>query len=189
MFFVEREGGLVDMTGTTFRRFLQEGAKGFAATMEDWILHLNTLFPEARLRGYLEIRGTDANRLDLALAHAALWAGLVYGGEDVAEAALELTGEWTHEERLGFHRDCARRALKATAPDGRSAAELARTVLELASRGLERSRPDERIFLRPAEELAAGGRSPADELLDAWEGRWRRSVTRMIGDLARVDHV
>jgi glutamate--cysteine ligase len=187
MFFVEREGRLVDLTGLPFARYLEEGAGELRATAGDWDLHLTTLFPEARLRGYLEVRGADANRLDRALAHAALWAGLVYGGEEVGEEALALTAGWSHAERLHFHREAARHGLGASAPDGRAADGLAGELLALAARGLEARRPEERAYLAPAERLAEAGRCPADELREAWRGRWEGSVTRLAEELARVD--
>jgi glutamate--cysteine ligase len=187
MFFVERGGELVDLTGIPFEHFLSSGAEGLRATLADWELHITTLFPEARLRGYLEIRGTDSNRLDRALAHAALWMGLVYGGPEVEREGLALTEGWSHADRLRFHRDCARHGLEARGPDGRSAGELARRVVSLAGKGLDLARPDERGFLLPAEELAAAGRCPADELREAWRGRWERSITRMAADLSQCD--
>jgi glutamate--cysteine ligase len=188
MFFVERQDGLLDLTGLPFARYLAEGAAGQRATLEDWSLHLTTLFPEARLRGYLEVRGTDANRLDRALAHAALWVGLVYGGDEVLREALELTAGWSHEERLRFHREAARHGLAATGPAGRSAADLTAALVELAARGLERVLPEEREALAPAEALAAAGRCPADEVLEGWRGRWGGSVPRLVDELSRVDH-
>lgn len=188
MFFVEREGSLLDLTGLPFSRYLEEGAGDLRATAEDWDLHLTTLFPEARLRGYLEVRGSDANPVDRALAHAALWAGLVYGGEEVSREALALTAGWSLSERLHFHREAARHGLGAVARDGRDAAGLARELLALAARGLEATRPAERLYLVPAEKLAEAGRSPADELREAWRGRWQGSVTRMAEEIARVDH-
>lgn len=187
MFFVERERKLIDLTGHTFRSFLEEGAREHHPTPEDWHLHLTTLFPEARLKGYLELRGTDSNRLDLTMAHAAFWTGIVYGDAEVKKHALDLSGVWSHADRLRFHRDCARHGLAAVSPDGRTAAEMARELIALSAGSLERTRSEERLLLGPAEEMAERGRSPADELRDAWRGRWRGSVVKMAAELAEHD--
>jgi glutamate--cysteine ligase len=177
MFFIERGQHLVDMTGVSFRRFLDEGAAGNRATLADWDLHLTTLFPEARLKPYLEIRGSDSNGLDRMMACAALWKGLVYGGDDVQGEVVALTSGWTRAERIAFHEDCARRGLRAAAPGGRSARELAAELLVLAETGLiGADAGDDCALLEPARELVDAGRSPAEEVLEAWRGPWQRSV-------------
>jgi glutamate--cysteine ligase len=76
MFFVVRDGVYHPADGMTFRRFLREGWQGNRATMGDWEVHLSTLFPEARLKRYIEIRGADAGPMPVAIGLAALWRGL-----------------------------------------------------------------------------------------------------------------
>ncbi len=165
MFFIDRGGDLVDMTGVTFRSFLEHGARGHAATLADWALHLTTLFPEARLKQYLEIRCADSNRPDRGLAYVALCVGLFYGDEETLRAAESLVERWSHEELLSFHERVTRDALSARAPGGGRAAELARELLRLAAASLETRGSGERALLAPLEELAESRSTPADEML------------------------
>ncbi|RMG44630.1 MAG: glutamate--cysteine ligase [Acidobacteria bacterium] len=184
MFFVERDGRLVDMTGVKFREFLERGARGQQASLADWKLHLTTLFPEARLKSYLEIRCADGNPPDLALAFAALATGLIYGGSDGHEAVESLLGGFDAEARIAFHMDCARRGPAARAPDGRSAAELMRELLRLAAAELERRSPEDRPLLAPLEALAEEGRCPAMETLERWERDGAGAVAALAAALA-----
>jgi glutamate--cysteine ligase len=179
MFFIERDDQLLDMTGLSFRQFVEHGARGHQATLADWETHLTTLFPETRLKHYLELRCADSNHPTLALGFAALGEGLFYGGKEVLDELEALVGAWSHPDRMQLHEDCARLGLDARAPDGASVADLARRIVSLASLGLERSSPDDRAYLAPVEDLARSGRSPASRSLDRWRGEWNGSVAAM----------
>ncbi len=174
MFFVQRGPQLIDMTGTRFSEFLDGGRCGIKPLLADWETHLTTLFPEARLKNYLELRCADANRPELALAFAALAVGLFYGGTELREEASALFAGWSDAQRLAFHEDCTRRGLEAEAPSGARAQDLAQALLELAGQGLDALHPEERHYLIPAEKIVATGRTPAEELLATWED-WPRS--------------
>ncbi|NJN64952.1 MAG: hypothetical protein HC882_08800, partial [Acidobacteria bacterium] len=111
MFFVDRDEDLVDMSGVSFRTFMEVGARGQEPRIEDWDLHLTTVFPEVRLKSYLEFRSIDSNRLELVMGFAALCAGIIYGGEAVhARLTGPLTG-WSYDERIAFLEACAREGL------------------------------------------------------------------------------
>jgi glutamate--cysteine ligase len=180
MFFVEREDGLVDLSGHSFRTFMNDGAKGAEPRIEDWDLHLTTLFPEARLKTYLELRCMDSNRLELVMAFAALTAGLVYGGPQVHEQIEARFGGWAYDQRLAFLESCARDGLAARAPSGETARELAVFLVALAGRGIEPLDPDGRAYLAPIEEMARVGRVPADDVLEAWTGSWTTSRDALV---------
>ena len=162
MFFVARGDDLVDMTGVTFRRFVDDGARGLEATIDDWNLHLTTLFPEARLKSYLEVRCADSNSTDLALAYVALSLGLLYGGEETLAELEALVGGLSPAELDGLHETGTRRGLADRAVRG-----LAAQLVAIAAASLEAHLPDDRPFLAPAEEMVESGRTPADALLDA----------------------
>jgi glutamate--cysteine ligase len=117
MFFVHREawGGYRAAGGMTFRRFLREGFQGERAVLADWHLHLSTLFPETRLKGYLEVRGADAGSQPMVLALPALWKGLLYD-DDACAAASALTAHLSYEERLALRADVPRTGLSAELP-------------------------------------------------------------------------
>jgi len=184
MFFVLREGRYLPAAGLTFRRFLAGGFEGTRATLQDWNLHLTTLFPEVRLKQFLEVRGADAVPPDLICALPALWKGLLY--DDAArEAAWGLVADWPFPEREAALEAVARRGLAAEVA-GRPVLPLARELVAIAREGLVRigdgsgDESDERRFLDPLQAVAERGRSPGEEVLLRWESEWERSPARLI---------
>jgi len=183
MFFVLRDGRYLSAEGMTFRRFLAVGHEG-PATQKDWNLHLTTLFPEVRLKQFLEVRGADAVPPELTCALPALWKGLLY--DDAArEAAWALIADWPFPEREAALEAVARRGLAARVA-GRAVLPLARELVSLARAGLARigdgagGESDERGFLDPLEAIVERGRSPGEEVLARWEGEWKSSPERLI---------
>ena len=184
MFFVLRDGQYRSAEERTFRRLLDEGYDGGPATQQDWSLHLTTLFPEVRLKQFLEVRGADAVPAGLTCALPALWKGLLY--DDAAlEAAWQLVASWSFPEREAALEAVARRGLGAEVA-GRPVLPLARELVAIAREGLRRigdggaGETDERSFLDPLEAIAERGRSPGEEVLARWEGEWERSPARLI---------
>jgi glutamate--cysteine ligase len=170
MFLIRRGDDILDATDRTFRQFLAEGLSGHRATRADWELHLNTLFPEVRLKRTLELRSADAQATDLVCALPAVWKGILYCPQ--ALAAAESLGErWGHDEAVRALHDIAGESLRARLA-GREVAEWARELLAIADGGLERHRclnedgQDERIHLARLRELVEAGRCPADALLE-----------------------
>src|SRR5207249_2128114 len=162
LYFILRGGRYVtEMTGIPFRRFLAEGAGGQRATLDDWNLHLTTLFPEVRLKGYIELRSADSQPPERMLALPALVKGVFYESDCLA-AAWDLVKRWSFEERLTLWRDVHREALLARFR-GVRVIELARELYSIAEEGLRRQREldaagrDERVYLeRMGEQLAMG---------------------------------
>jgi glutamate--cysteine ligase len=164
MFFVYR-GAYVPAGGMTFRRFMRDGFMGERATMDDWKLHLSTLFPEVRLKQYFEVRGADSGPFSLVRALPALWMGLLYD-RDACDAAWQLVGDLTMPEREAMRRDVPRQGLSARA--GRhTVADLARELVTIARAGLHRLATGEDALLDPVERIAREGRVPAEDVLDA----------------------
>jgi glutamate--cysteine ligase len=166
MFFVVRQGVYHPVGGMTFRRFLDEGWQGQRATMRDWEVHLSTLFPEVRLKRYIEVRGADAAPLDVAEGLAALWRGLLED-VDAREAAWALVASWPYSERLRLRREVPGSGLAARV-EGKPISELAVELVRIAQAGLARL-PDGSLDQPLLEPLLAGalaGRSPADDMLD-----------------------
>jgi len=179
MLFVLRDGELKNMTGRTFNAYLDGDDAGLTPTLADWRLHLTTLFPEVRLKSYLEVRGSDSGSPDMILAQAALWKGLLY--DDRARTrAFDMVERASFEERLSFHRDVSRLGLQA-ALRGDSALDLAQSLVRLAEQALP---PDEASLLEPLRRIAQLDRaSPADLLLKRWSGEWRRDPRRLVASL------
>jgi glutamate--cysteine ligase len=181
MFFVVRDGVYRPAGGITFRRFLEEGWQGERATVADWEIHLSTLFPEVRLKKYIEVRGADSAPLPFASALGALWRGLL-DDTDARQAAWALVDGWPYVERLRLRREVPTAGLQARVA-GRSLAELAVELCRIAHIGLGRlpEGAGDQPLLEPLLAAAQAGRSPADDMLDdfrAAAGDPRKLVTK-----------
>lgn len=184
MYFIIRNKNYFDMTHMTFRQFLQYGHNGERATIEDWGDHLTTLFPETRIKRYIEIRSVDSQPPDLMPALSALVKGAFYDS-DCLEAAWDLVKGWSWDERMQAYLDAHRDAL-ATRVRRYALLDLARELCEIAWEGLRRQNQvnavgeDETIYLKPLKDLLAQGKCPADLLLEKWEGELRHDIKRLI---------
>jgi glutamate--cysteine ligase len=184
MYFIIRNKNYIDMTHMTFRQFLQYGHNGERATIEDWGDHLTTLFPETRIKRYIEIRSVDSQPPDLMPALSALVKGAFYDS-DCLEAAWDLVKGWSWDERMQAYLDAHRDAL-ATRVRRYALLDLARELCEIAWEGLRRQNQvnavgeDETIYLKPLKDLLAQGKCPADLLLEKWEGELRHDIKGLI---------
>lgn len=189
LFFLVREGRYIPTPGLRFGDFVRDGFEDERATLADFDRHLTTLFPEVRVKRFIEVRGADAVPPQLTCSLPALWKGLLYDDE-ARSATLALAAGWAADERQQLLLDVARAGLSAAGPGGRPVADLAREVVTLADAGLRRlghagaSSPDESGFLDPVREQLERGRSPGQVVLERWEGDWNQSARRLI-DYAR----
>jgi len=166
MFFVVRDGIYHSANGMTFRRFMAEGWRDQRATMEDWETHLSTLFPEVRLKTYIELRGADAGPMDMASALGALWRGLL-DDSDACAAAWALVRSATYGDRQELRQNVPRLGLAAKMV-GYPLSTLARELVEIAASGLARlpGGVADAALLEPLRAYALAGRAPADDMLD-----------------------
>ena len=184
MYFIVRNKNYIDMTSITFRQFLTSGYNGERATIEDWNDHLTTLFPETRIKRYLEIRSVDSQPPDLMPALSALVKGAFYDN-DCLQAAWDLVKGWSWDERMQVYLDSHRDALAARVRRY-SLLDLARELVEIAWEGLRRQNQvndlgdDETIYLKPLKDLLSQGKCPADVLLEKWEGELHHDIKRLI---------
>ncbi|MDC0033383.1 glutamate--cysteine ligase [Alphaproteobacteria bacterium] len=186
MYFVYRDGAYVDVTGQSFRDFLEgklPALPGEIPTDGDWSDHLTTVFPEVRLKKFLEMRGTDGGPWRRLCALPALWTGLLY--DSVAlDAAWDLVKDWTPEEHAYLRADVPRRALKTPFRD-RTVGDIAAETLEIASTGLRRRNrldslgSDETGFLGALYEIVESGRCPAEEKLEKFSGIWNGEIDHL----------
>ncbi len=182
--FIVRGEQHVSIGGRSFRDYLKNGHQGSRPTLADWNLHLTTLFPEARLKRVIEVRGADAVPPGLVCALPALWKGLFYD-DQALDAALERVRPWSHAQVVDLHARVAREGLSATAPDG-PVLELAHELLDLSAAGLarigacNRRGESEELFLDPLFEIVDRGSSPARAVLERWEGAWAGRVDRLV---------
>ena len=183
MYFLKRGSTYLDVAGASFRDLLEgrlAAAPGERATMADWANHLSTIFPEVRLKRYLEMRGADVGPPDRIVALAALMIGIYYD-EDALRSAQDLIKDWSAEDRQTLRDEVPRLGLAARVR-GRELRGVALDMLAIARKGLwRRARlnakgEDETIWLRGLEAIAESGRSPAEGWLDRYEHAWGRSV-------------
>lgn len=191
MYFVHREGVYHDVAGQSFRDFLQgqlPGLPGERPVMSDWDDHLTTLFPEVRLKRFMEMRGADGGPWGRLCALPALWAGLCYDSVALDEA-WQLCRDFTSEERHHL-RDTAPRLGLATPFRGATLQQLARDMLDIARGGLKRRANldshdrDETMFLDQLLEIAVSGYTPAEELLQRYHHAWRESIDPIFSEYA-----
>jgi glutamate--cysteine ligase len=183
MYFVKRGDIYHDVAGASFRDLLRgelAALPGERATLSDWKNHLSTLFPEVRLKSYLEMRGADGGSGRGITALAAFWVGLLY--DDAAlDGAWQTVKDWNSGEREALRAAVPRTALK-TRFRNRTVLEIARDLVALARSGLiGRSRfnaegEDEAIYLAPLEEIVASGITSAEKLLREYEEAWRGDI-------------
>ena len=186
MYFVKRAGLYRDVAGRSFRDFMDgrlPELPGERPTMKDWVDHTSTIFPEVRLKQYLEMRGADAGPWTRLCALPALWAGLLYDPASQA-AAWDLCKHWTVEDRAGLIRDVPPLALRATVA-GRRVQDVAKDMMAIAHQGLKRRNRlsggliDETSYLAELEDIADTGVTAAERLLALYHGEWA-------GDAGRV---
>ncbi len=183
MYFVKRGDIYHDVAGSNFRDLLAghlPQLPGVQATLSDWANHLSTIFPEVRLKTYLEMRGADGGPRGHMTALPAIFAGLYYDRLALDEAR-QLTKNWSTEMREKLRQDAPIQALEAEI-DQRKIRDIARDLLVIASNGLKRRAKfdkngrDERIYLSPIEEIIDDGKTLAQKRLEDFNGPWRGSV-------------
>ncbi|MFL5259963.1 MAG: glutamate--cysteine ligase [Hyphomicrobiales bacterium] len=186
MYFVFRDGRYHDVAGESFRSFMDgrlPQLPGARPTLKDWSDHLTTIFPEVRLKRYLEMRGADSGTASRLCALPAFWAGILYDPRSL-DAAWQIVKDWTAEEREALRQAVPAEALQATIRH-RSVREIARATLMLSRAGLDERRltgakgGTESSFLDVLDEIVESGRTPADELLELYRGPWQGDVTRV----------
>jgi glutamate--cysteine ligase len=183
MYFLKRGESYIDVSGQSFRSLMAGRLHNLAderATMSDWANHVSTIFPEVRLKRYLEMRGADGGPWKRLPALPAFWVGLLYD-DGALDQAWQIVKHWTADERQRLRDDVPRLGFKA-AIGKRYLFEIAKDCLALAHAGLrrrartDRDGRDETRYLEPLDLILEAGRSPAEEMLDKFNGAWNGSV-------------
>jgi len=185
MYFVYRNGEYLDASGKSFRDFLDgklDVVPGEKPTISDFDDHISTIFPEVRLKTFLEMRGADTGPWGELCALPAFWVGLLYD-QAALDTAWDLVKDWTEEERDQIRRDVPKLGLQTPFRDG-TLQDIAKIVLVIAREGLNaRGRlnghgENETIFLQTLEEYAKTGKSHADILIEKFKGEWGGDIMR-----------
>ena len=191
MYFLYRGGKYLDVSGLSFRDLMAgklPGYEGELPSMTDWENHLTTIFPEVRMKRFLEMRGADGSPWKGICALSALWVGLLYD-QGALDAAWDLVKDWSPELREQMRNDVTSMGLKTPVGD-RTLQDVAKEVLAISGQGLgSRARldaggSDETGFLTTLNAIAESGMTPADELLRAYHEDWDESVTPMFEEYA-----
>ncbi|MEM9579853.1 MAG: glutamate--cysteine ligase [Pseudomonadota bacterium] len=191
MYFVYRDGVYIDALGMSFRDFLKgelPALPGETPTLSDWADHLTTVFPEARVKKFIEMRGADGGPWRRLCALPAFWVGLTYD-QTALDAAWDLVKGWDAEIREGLRVGAYTDGLQAQVGDVNMHA-LAREVLQIAEAGLKARAmpgagglvPDETHFLNALKESVESGQAPADELLEKFHGAWGGDMSRIYSE-------
>lgn len=191
MYFVMRNGEHVNVAGESFRTFLDgklPQLPGEKPVIKDWADHLTTIFPEVRLKKYLEMRGADSGPWRRLCALPALWTGVLYE-QGPLDAAWDLVNDWTADERQALRNAVPREGLKAMIR-GRTVQDVARDMLRLSRAGLELrdshgcKGKTEASFLDVLDETVNSGKTAAENLLDLYHGSWNGNIERVFRDFA-----
>jgi len=185
MMFIKREGKWIPFYGITFKNYIEKGYKGYFPTLEDWELHLTTIFTEVRIKQYLEVRGSDAPPPRLILSIPTLLKGILYNHES-RNAAWRLVKDFRWEERLKLQRDVSKYALDAKVKNNK-VLDFAKELIAISKEGLKgeirrkNHDEDESKYLSSLEELIFEEETcPAALLMKEWERGLKRDPKKLI---------
>ncbi len=197
MYFIYRDGQYIDVAGASFRDFMAGNLARVlgrpelgehTATIDDWSDHLTTLFPDVRLKSFLEMRGADGGGLSQICALPAFWVGLLYD-QTALDSASDLIGDWTAGDRDAMRNAVPKGGLDAPFRKG-TVLDVARVAVDIARAGLVRRArlsmlgQDESVFVEPLQQIVRSGKTAADDMLAAYDTRWAGSVLPAFKDYA-----
>jgi len=185
MYFVARDGKLLDVAGSSFRNWLagkNPQLAGMTPTLGDFADHYTTVFTEVRLKRFLEMRGADAGSPAMMLAQSAFWVGLLYD-EAALEAAVRLIGAYPWRELAAIRAAVPRQGLGAPLRTG-TVRDLARDAVAIASDGLRARGFGEEVYLEPLQAIVAGAPTQAEHWLSRYHGDWQGDVSRIFDEAA-----
>lgn len=183
MYFVKRKNEYINATGYTFRQFMDGTLPvlpGERPVEKDWEDHLTTIFPEVRLKRFLEMRGADGGPWRSLCALPAFWVGLMYHQPSL-DAAWDVVKEWGSQQRQQLREDVPKQGLKAKIGT-RALLDVAKEILDLSQDGLaaraqlDSKGEDETSFLAALREIVASGETPAETMLKKYHGSWNEKI-------------
>ncbi len=189
MYFVMSKGKYVNCAGESFRKFLRGNLPqlpGEKPTIADWEDHISTIFPEVRLKQFLEMRGADCGAWADICALPAYWVGLLYD-QGALDAAWDLVKDWSQEERQTLRDEVPKTAIHTDFRGG-DVNDIAKQVLKISAAGLAaRGRLnweqfDETQFLGPLNRIVETGKTSAERLLDRYNGEWDGDLNHLYDD-------
>ncbi len=185
MYFVYRDGKYLDASGKSFKDFLGgtlDVVPGQKPTLSDFDDHLSTIFPEVRLKTFLEMRGADTGPWDELCALPAFWVGLLYD-QNALDAAWDMVKDWTEIERFELRIGVPKHGFETPFRGGKLL-DLAKQALQISRAGLNARAKlnahgeNETVFLQDLDRMVAEGESNADRLIKLFQTRWNGDVRR-----------
>ncbi|MEO0451888.1 MAG: glutamate--cysteine ligase [Pseudomonadota bacterium] len=192
MYFVRRGGTYLDASGLSFRDFMAGQLPilpGELPAIDDFEDHLSTIFPEVRLKRFLEMRGSDSGPWSRLCAFSAFWTGLLYD-DGALDAAWDLVKHWSDGEREALRQSVRTLGLKSPVPGGGTLRDLGQEVLKIARQGLRArnnlsvSGDDETGFLQELDQTLASGLTPSEVLLRKYNELWNQDLSQIFKDQA-----
>ena len=191
MYFVKRENKYINALGLSFKNFMKGELSVLPnekPKLSDWIDHLTTIFPEVRLKQFIEMRGADAGPWSRICALPAFWVGIIYD-EQTLNSAWEICKEWTTEERFNLYKDVSKLGFDAVIRK-KSVKELASEILYLSEIGLKNrkksnihnTKENECEFLLPLFSSLEKGVSLADEILIQYNKNWSNDIKKIYSE-------
>lgn len=180
MYFVYRQGRYVDVSGESWLAFMDgklPQLPGERPNLSDWEQHLTTVFPEVRLKRYLEMRGADGGSFEAIMALPALWVGLLYS-EKALDAAEKMVSDWTKEERETLRIAVTKDGLNAKFRNG-TALDLAKEMLEIAEAGMKERGLGEEVYLAYLRDIVDSGMSAASRARALHQGEWKGDISKI----------
>ncbi len=180
MYFIIRDNNYIDLSGITFKEYLKNKFQDFTPTINDWNIHITTVFPEVRLKSYIELRGADGGPWSRVCALPAFWTGILYDEANLNQLA-ELVKTWSFHDVQNFYEDARVHGLNANTPSGEILLAFAKEIIELSAKGLRNRRvnyngKNEQSFLEPLEEILKSGLTPADNWKNLYLKKWSNNI-------------
>jgi glutamate--cysteine ligase len=181
MYFIIRDNEYINMTKYTFRNFLEKKVlKKIEPNLEDWKIHLTTVFPEVRLKTFIELRGADGGPWSRVCALPAFWTGILYDQKNLNEIWTKIS-HWDYSGIVNFYENVRRDGLNTFTPDGEKLSDFTQTILNQSGEGLVRrnvktDRGNESIFLEPLKKILESGKSPAEMWKKLFFSEWKNDI-------------
>ena len=181
MYFIIRDNEYINMTKYTFRNFLEKKVlKKIEPNLEDWKIHLTTVFPEVRLKTFIELRGADGGPWSRVCALPAFWTGILYDKKNLNEIWTKIS-HWDFSDIVNFYENVRRDGLNTFTPDGEKLSDFTKTILNQSGEGLVRrnvktDRGNESIFLEPLKKILESGKSPAEMWKKLFFSEWKNDI-------------
>ena len=183
MYFIIRDKQYINLSGVTFKDFLDQKTKEtkeFEPNIHDWEVHMTTVFPEVRLKSFIELRGADGGPWSRVCALPAFWTGILYDDE-ILDEVWGLAEHWKFDDITIFYENARRFGLKTKNPDGEDLISFAKKIIDLSGKGLRRrdvtkSGKNEEFFLEPLKEILLSGNCPAENWKNLYFNEWSNNV-------------